>query len=67
MFDFPLLFRIARVGNGHAVLRGRRRKMTREQFEARMKPEMTLKHIVSFDFPDGYELFILRKSRSKHE
>jgi hypothetical protein len=52
---FGLLFviRIVRLGNGHAVFRGHRRRMTREEFEARMKREMTLKHIVSFGLPGG--------------
>jgi hypothetical protein len=35
--------------------------MTREEFEARMKREMTLKHIVSFGLPGGSEFIILRK------
>ena len=61
MFGLPFVIRIVRLGNGHAMLRGRRRRMTREEFEARMKREMTLKHIVSFGLPGGYELIILRK------
>lgn len=63
MPGFPYIVRIVRVGNGHAVLRGRRGKITREEAEALMKREMTLKHIVSFDPPGGYELFILSKPR----
>jgi hypothetical protein len=63
MCRFPFVIRFVRVGNGHAVLRGGRRKTTREQFEAWMKHEMTLKHIVSFDLPGNYELLILRKPR----
>ena len=37
MFGFPYIFRITRVAKGHSILRGGRRKMTREQFEARME------------------------------
>ena len=61
MFGLPFVIRIERLGNGHAMLRGRRCRMTREEFEARMKRERTLKHIVSFDLPGGCELIILRK------
>jgi hypothetical protein len=37
MFGFPFMIRVRRVAKGHSLLRDRRRKMTREQFEARMK------------------------------
>jgi hypothetical protein len=63
MFSFPFVIRITRVGNGQSMLRSGRRKMTREQFEAQMRREVTLNHIVSFDLPGGYELVILRKPR----
>jgi hypothetical protein len=63
VFGLPFIYRNLRVENGYAVPGGRRRKITREQFEAQMRREMTLKHVVSFVLSGGYELIVLRKPR----
>ena len=64
MFHFPFVIRITRVGNGHAVLRGGRRRMTREQFQALIERESQVKHSIIIElFGRYYELAILRRPR----
>jgi hypothetical protein len=64
MFDLPFVIRITHVAKGHSVLRGRRRKMTREQFEALIERESQVKHSSIIELVGRYhELAILRKPR----
>jgi len=64
MFGFPFVIRISRVAKGHSVLRGRRRKMTREQFQALIERESQVKHSIIIElFGRYYELAILRRPR----
>jgi hypothetical protein len=68
VFRIPFVIRITRVAKGHSILRsgkrklGRRRKMTREQFEALIERESQVKHSIMIElFGSYYELSILRK------
>lgn len=70
MFRIPFVIRITRVAKGHSILRsgkrklGRRRKMTREQFESLIERERQDKHSIMIElFGSYYELAILRKPR----